>query len=230
MTADKVLSIARGELGVKESPAGSNNVKYNTWYYGREVSGNYPWCMAFVQWVMARAGVEVPVRTASCRTLMTHAKRLGQWVTEGYKPGDVVIYDFPGGAATDHTGIVERVYEDGVVAIEGNTSVSNASNGGEVRRMMRDVSLVVGAWRPEYETEDEDMDQEKFNQMMDHYLAERGALPDAGWGAEWEQAKEWAEAEGIIKGDGDGNRMYQAFTTRQQMVMFLYRLGKKLGL
>ena len=32
MTAEKVLAIARGELGVKESPANSNRVKYNTWY------------------------------------------------------------------------------------------------------------------------------------------------------------------------------------------------------
>ena len=53
-TAEKVLSIAREELGTKESPANSNKVKYNTWYYGREVSGSaYPWCIAFVQWVFA---------------------------------------------------------------------------------------------------------------------------------------------------------------------------------
>ena len=106
MTAEKVLAIARGELGVKESPANSNRVKYNTWYYGREVSGAaYPWCMAFVQWVFAQAGVKLPVKTASCGALMNAAKKAGQWVTKDYRPGDVVIYDFPGGAATDHTGI-----------------------------------------------------------------------------------------------------------------------------
>ena len=42
--ANKVLDVARKELGVKESPANSNRVKYNTWYYGREVSGAaYTW-------------------------------------------------------------------------------------------------------------------------------------------------------------------------------------------
>ena len=60
--AERVLSIARRELGTKESPANSNRVKYNAWYYGREVSGSaYPWCMAFVQWVFAQAGVKLPV-------------------------------------------------------------------------------------------------------------------------------------------------------------------------
>ena len=108
--AEKVLAVACSELGAKESPANSNNVKYNTWYYGRVVSGAaYPWCMAFVQWVFAQAGVSLPMRTASCGLLMEAAKKSGQWVTKDCRPGDVVIYDFPGGAATDHCGIIEKV-------------------------------------------------------------------------------------------------------------------------
>lgn len=31
-TAAQLLDIARAELGTKESPAGSNKVKYSTWY------------------------------------------------------------------------------------------------------------------------------------------------------------------------------------------------------
>lgn len=42
---DKLLELGRSQLGVKEAPAGSNNVMYNTVYYCREVSGPaYPWC------------------------------------------------------------------------------------------------------------------------------------------------------------------------------------------
>ena len=36
MTAERIVSAARAEIGVKESPASSNRVKYNTAYYGRE--------------------------------------------------------------------------------------------------------------------------------------------------------------------------------------------------
>lgn len=66
-TAAKLVKIAESQIGVKESPAGSNKVKYNTWYYGREVSGDaYPWCCAFVEWCFAAlageiAGVTAPV-------------------------------------------------------------------------------------------------------------------------------------------------------------------------
>ena len=42
-TAKQIVEIAAKEIGTKESPANSNKVKYNTWYYGHKVSGSaYP--------------------------------------------------------------------------------------------------------------------------------------------------------------------------------------------
>ena len=56
VTADMVVAAALAEVGVKESPKNSNRVKYNTWFYGKEVRGSaYPWCMTFVQWCFAHA-------------------------------------------------------------------------------------------------------------------------------------------------------------------------------
>lgn len=53
-TAAQLVRIAESQVGVKETPSGSNHVKYNTWYYGREVSGSaYPWCCVFVEWCFA---------------------------------------------------------------------------------------------------------------------------------------------------------------------------------
>ena len=50
-TAARLVQIATGQIGVKESPANSNNVKYNTWFYGRAVYGSeFPWCCVFVCW------------------------------------------------------------------------------------------------------------------------------------------------------------------------------------
>ena len=79
------------------------------------------------------------------------------------------------------------------------------------------------------EMDGENMTQDQFNAMMDTYLAQRAKLPDSEWGAEWEQAKEWGESTGLIKGDSDGDKQYQGWTTRQQMVLFLHRL-KNMGL
>ena len=53
-TAAHLVSIAKSQLGVTEYPPNSNRVKYNTWYYGKSVSGSaYPWCMVFVCWCFA---------------------------------------------------------------------------------------------------------------------------------------------------------------------------------
>lgn len=59
-TAAELLRIAAAQVGVKESPANSNRVKYNTWFYGREVSGSaYPWCAVFVCWCFAVLAGEI---------------------------------------------------------------------------------------------------------------------------------------------------------------------------
>lgn len=212
-TAEKVLAAARGELGVKESPAASNTVKYNTWYYNQEVSGPaYPWCMVFVQWCFAQAAASglLPVRTASCGELMRAAQRAGLWVTGGYRPGDVVIYDFPGGASTDHCGIVEEARADGIIAIEGNTSDRGSqSNGGMVCRKTRLKSQIVGALRPEYQTEVTNMDNTPA-------LAHKEGV-------------EWALENGILAGNAQGDLMLSQPLTRQQFCTMMYRFAKFLG-
>ena len=60
VTADMVVKTALSQVGVKEKPRNSNNVKYNTWFYGRKVSGDkYPWCMVYVCWCFAH--VQEPI-------------------------------------------------------------------------------------------------------------------------------------------------------------------------
>ena len=86
-TREAVLQIAAWQLGVLESPAGSNAVKYNEAFYGRRVAGSaYPWCVTFVWWVFREAGFFL-AKTASCSELRRRYQAAGQWVTEGYRPG-----------------------------------------------------------------------------------------------------------------------------------------------
>ena len=48
-TVTDILEFCRSQIGVAEDPMGSNNVIYNTDYYGKPVSGDkYPWCCVFV--------------------------------------------------------------------------------------------------------------------------------------------------------------------------------------
>lgn len=73
-TRAAVLQIAEWQLGVVEMPTNSNKVKYNTAYYGREVSGGaYAWCMAFVWWVFREAGFGL-CKAASCTAFVNRYK------------------------------------------------------------------------------------------------------------------------------------------------------------
>lgn len=155
----RILELARAEIGVKEVPAGSNNVKYNTAYYGGKVSGPYPWCAVFLWWLFQVA--ESPElyydggRTASCPTLASWAKRKGQFVTGGYLPGDLILFSFDTRYPFQHVGILEFVGMDGsLTTIDGNTSMTSDDNGGAVMRRTRSPRYAVGAFRPAY-AEDE---------------------------------------------------------------------------
>ena len=156
---ESVLTAALSQLGVKESPPESNRVKYNTWYYGREVSGSaYPWCMAFVQWCYARAGRALPFKTASCGALLRwYREHDPDCITKTPVPGDIVIFDFPGGAATDHTGVFERARGSMVTTIDGNTGTTSDADGGAVMRRTRSASLVAAYIHPREPEEEEDM-------------------------------------------------------------------------
>ena len=220
MTAKEVLDIARGELGYKENPPDSNMTKYGKWF---GLNGQ-PWCMMFVMWCFKQAGYydALPVHTASCTTMMNSAKAKNMWVTSGFKPGDILIMSFNG---SRHVGIVESANPSAVITIEGNTGSGNEANGGQVMKRTRRYSNILGAVRLNYE-EEEEMSYEQFEKYMDRYNTEKAKKSPSSVSAE---ARAWAEKNGIIQGDANGNHQYKSFCTREHVVLFLYRFAKLIG-
>ena len=157
VSADKILSIARAEIGTKATNI--KKCKYNTWYYGTVVSGSgYDWCEVFVQWVFHQAGASALLydKTANCGYAAKAFQDRGRLVTSGFKRGDVVFFHWsderstlvPGTYVSDHVGIIESVNGDGTItSIEGNTG---SSPNGEVMRRVRPVSVISCAGRPAY--------------------------------------------------------------------------------
>ena len=75
--------------------------------------------------------------------------------------------------------------------------------------------------------EGDEVTQEQFDKMMENWLKRREQSEPADWSRE---AREWAEENGIIYGDDKGRKMYQAFATREHMIVFLHRLAEKIGI
>ena len=211
VTFEEVLAIATAQIGYRENPANSNRTKYGAWF---GLDGQ-PWCVMFIMWLFhAAGGYEMPpVHTASCGALMRAAKAEGSWVEKDYRPGDVVIFDFPGTAyKTDHCGLIWQLLDDGeVMTIEGNTGVGNDSNGGEVMARIRSESVILGAWRPDWkEVESVSLN----NNIPDVYARE---------------AVEWAKENGILKGDASGSLNLHQPCTRQHVLVWLWRAMKLIG-
>lgn len=111
------------------------------------------------------------------------------------------------------------------------------TNHGDVEHIWKHFGLNMNQFRKDVKKEidrlnngdDEDMTQEKFDEMFMNALnAYRKSLQDNDSGTWSADSRDWAVKTGLIKGgdplpDGSPNYMWQDFLTREQMATLLYR-------
>lgn len=161
-TAQRIVDYELSQLGIGDT-RGNNNVKYNTWYYGRAVSGKgYAWCMAFQSYCANEIGVlgtAIP-KTASCYTAVNWYKDKGRFQYAKYyggtyspKAGDLVFYYEKGSYC--HVGMITGSPINGYLqTVEGN-SLDSDGNYKVVRftknkKRMVNNSYVLGYGVPAY--------------------------------------------------------------------------------
>ena len=146
---EKLIAWFKEQVGTQEHR--ENDVPYNTHYYGREVSGpDYPWCMAFIWDGFQRCGLSGLFigggKSAYCPHVVQWAREHGRWVTDEYRAGDLLFYDWNNDGQADHVGFCTGSSNGRVDSVEGNVSdavcVTHCLPG-----------TVMGAYRPEYEGE-----------------------------------------------------------------------------
>ena len=125
------VNVARSQIGVRET--GTNNVKYNTWYYGHVVNGTpgtseYAWCVTFECWCANQIGVlgSLIPKCNNVGVLRDWYKARGLYHLRGsYTPqkGDLIIF-----SNASHTGIVERVESGRIWTVEGNSKDKVSNN------------------------------------------------------------------------------------------------------
>lgn len=62
---------------------------------------------------------------------------------------------------------------------------------------------------------------EEFKAYLDRYLSELAEKQPSAWSAD---AREWAEANGVIQGDDRGQKRYKSYATREELAQMLYRI------
>jgi len=140
-SAEARLKKAQAEIGNSESPANSNMQEYGAWYGMNGV----PWCAIFCTWCDQIGGT--PTNSFARGTRYSYVPYVvndarmgynGLSITSDPKPGDLVCYDWDFNGEFDHIGIFEKWEgSPNFNAVEGNTSTSDNSNGGQVMRRFR---------------------------------------------------------------------------------------------
>lgn len=138
------VKLAKSKVGTIETPV--NIQEFGQWYGMNGV----PWCAIFVSWCFANAGSKSFARRSRWAYVPfvlndAHAARNGLTVARAPESGDLVLFDWDSDGVCDHIGIVEK--PSPLVTIEGNTSSTNNSNGGQVMRRtdraMSDIAAFV---------------------------------------------------------------------------------------
>lgn len=131
--AEKFVSVARGEIGYRESANNGNK-------YGASFGHNHvAWCAYFVSWCAKQSGAPIPTN-GSVSGHMQYFKSKGKFRYIGSyipKAGDLMVQK----NNASHIGIVESATSSIVRTIEGNCSNS-------VRRMNRKYSEITGFCTP----------------------------------------------------------------------------------
>ena len=125
------VKLAKSKVGTIETPV--NIQEFGKWYGMNGV----PWCAIFVSWCFANSGSKSFSRRSRWAYVPyvlndAHAARNGLTITRAPVAGDLVLYDWDSDGVCDHIGIVEK--PSPLVTIEGNTSPTDNSNGGQVMR------------------------------------------------------------------------------------------------
>lgn len=151
-TPETALDFLRDNLGMGETPPGSNCNWLTTW----AGIGCVAWCSITMSralneawgdsevWQVPGVGADYRWGTAYVPNLRKHFIDAGMYSMEP-KVGDVVIFTWgPGEPIGDHTGMVEQVVGDGtVVTLEGN-------HADDLVRMRRSMAVIDGFGHPPY--------------------------------------------------------------------------------
>lgn len=141
----KLLSIAEGEIGVREVGYSNTGVRVGQYQATTSLGGSgWPWCAAFVCWVIKQLNIfserDRP-KTAGAFAFETWAKDMGIDCIKNpktIKKGDIVIYDF------SHIGIAktDSNNKNYFLCIEGNTDDGGSRDGGGVYEKNRSIKSV----------------------------------------------------------------------------------------
>lgn len=150
------------------------------------------------------------------------------------KQGYYVIACMGKGLWTSSGHFVVVWWEDGKVRINDPASTRTERENGDLKTFKSQVKYYWAIDARNYnKEEDEEMTEADFYKLFKTSMTKfRQELRDNDASAYSEEARKWAVEVGLISGGSDStfNGMWEDWASREQIVVMLYRLAKKLGM
>ncbi len=158
-TAD-IIAVAKTQIGYTELSTSTGKpltkgqdggyTKYGAWFGAPTTA----WCAFFVAWCANQAGVSTSVipRIGNCASMVNWFSKRGRYFPKsGFTPkaGDLIFFNWNGGATAKHIGIVTGVKGNEVYVVEGNTG-SSVGYRAEAKTRKKNASYILGYARPAY--------------------------------------------------------------------------------
>ena len=137
-----LVQIALAEVG------NQSGEKYWRWYGFQSYQ---PWCACFVSWCAEQCGyidAGILPKFSHCSAGVEWFREKGRFMDSSYipTPGDLIFFDWENDGSADHVGIVEKVENNTVHTVEGN------SNGDTCRQKEYSINsdVIFGYGTPAY--------------------------------------------------------------------------------
>ncbi len=113
-----IVAIAKSQVG---------NIGGETYWRWYGFTSRVEWCACFVSWCANEAGLieqDLVPKFSYCPDGVNWFKQNGQWLDRTAIPqaGNIVFFDWNSDGIADHVGIVEKVEDNNIYTIEGNSN------------------------------------------------------------------------------------------------------------
>ena len=136
--SNAVIEVAKKQVGIMTGKT------YWVWYYKTKFrdTDRTPWCGAFVAWVYNEAGLYNLISVAKTYgplgyvpSYSRYADKYSKWINKKTaRAGDIIVF-----GRNVHVGLVEGVYGDYIVTIEGNAGPTAAIGSGKPGAVVRKI-------------------------------------------------------------------------------------------
>jgi uncharacterized protein (TIGR02594 family) len=150
---DCVVSTYKSQLGVTEATGKNDGPEVQAYLKTTGLKGNYPWCAAFVNWVLKKCGIKT-INDARAGSWFKSEKIIyqrGKSSNKTPQSGDLCGFIW-NGKFIQHIGFIDKWGENSVITVEGNTTpqgegIQTREGDGvwRKRRMKRSI-FVVADW------------------------------------------------------------------------------------